>query len=188
MNKIFEDATPAEYELLMGVRSTYHPTLNNVRPAPEIKIGLIFVSGFNSDDELEPCLKVHGTPALGCTRLITGKHRVFNPNDAEICVDRYFWDNTTQDKQRALLDHELEHIVVRTDAQGTQMIDAATGRIKLRLKPDDWAITGFLSTVRRFGQDANEVVAIQRTIDEVDQVLTALTEAGNQLCLFHSHN
>lgn len=163
--KVFEKATQEVHNLAVEVMRQYHTSLYDL----EVKVAITMVSKFDSDDELIPCLKLHGAHALAIVHLTKTSDRVYLNHDAEIMIDAFNWKDASIEFQKSLLDHELEHLVVVKDRKGIVKTDDF-GRPKLRMIPDDFTLTGFYAIIRRHGDKATEY-------NSVAQVYTLTTEA-----------
>ena len=144
----------------------YHPDLFSAG----VTIKCTLVSKLGTEEQLIPCLKHHGAFAAATIRLVRGSERVYVDHLAEILVDKCQWEDTDELGQVALLDHELNHLVLVKTKQGLTATDDA-GRPKLRMRPDDWTLTGFLAVVRRHGTNAVEVDALTRVSQAVNEAL-----------------
>lgn len=176
MKKIYTNATDDVYAM-MDDAIRHHPHLVE----NEVKIAIVMIAGYDKEDMLVPATKEHGAYSPGMVSLVKGKRRVNNQNDVEIFLDQHFVDHSPREKTVALIDHELEHVQMVLDRNGIVSVDETTGRKKLKLKPDDWTLTGFLSVVRRHGDNANEAASVLNIAGQVDTVLEALTNGAEVL-------
>lgn len=86
------------------------------------------------------------------------------PDWRGVLIDADRWSELSESSRRALIDHELEHVVVRKGDDGAILTDDDL-RPKLRLKPDDWVLTGFRCIVDRHGDSALEAMALHTLWD-----------------------
>lgn len=128
-------------------------------------VQLCIMFAYNDDDgEKTPAVTKDGYPAQGIVSVIPLKQRVDKRADVEIVLDRANWEELTDGQKRALLDHFLEHIVIRKDENNMVICDDI-GRPKVTLRLCDWHLKGFQAVAKRWGDDAPEVIAA-REFDE----------------------
>src|SRR6266576_2416964 len=126
---------------------SHAPTL-----AAEVTLDLVFAFPDYDEATGEPindALKKNGVKALGVTRIVNLKDRAKGLGDAEICLDGHWWETADENEQRALLDHELHHIVP------TKKTDDL-GRPKLKLRKHDAEFGWFAIIAQRHGIASQE--------------------------------
>lgn len=126
---------------------THRPTVD-----AGVKLDLLFAFPDFDETTGEPindALKKNGVKALGITRIVNLKDRTKGLGDAEICLDGYWWERADESEQRALLDHELHHIVP------TKKVDDL-GRPKLKLRKHDVEFGWFATIAQRHGVHSQE--------------------------------
>jgi hypothetical protein len=79
------------------------------------------------------------------------------------------WQRPPRETRRALLHHETSHIVPRYDKDSGSLLLDPYGRPVVKLKPDDWMLTGFVETVRVFGEKAMERRALNCVEESLSQ-------------------
>lgn len=173
MSKVYEEAPPAAYDLLRRALA-HHPELVQ----HELAVKLVFVSKLDRDEELVRCLRCHGANADAIISLFRGKQRLYNPGlDAEITIDLAVWKDADERRQLALLDHEITHLeLVRNKDMSVRLMD--DGRPRYKLKPDDFTLTGFYATVRRYGEHATEQRAVTQVAAQVFEAMRAHIESA----------
>lgn len=97
-------------------------------------------------------------------------------HDAQIELDGPVWKTLSQPCKKALLDHELTHLVVKRDRKTEKIKLDDLNRPVLATRPDDWSSTGFLDVVARHGQASLEYQAIQRLHEAVQQAAQKAAE------------
>lgn len=132
----------------------------------QIRIGIRCIRAVESESggKPEPPIVKNGNPVAAQTSLVSEKDRVFNNNDVIIDLDYDFWDTLKDRQKQALMAHELSHIVVQRDKDGSVKIANDTRPI-LKLIPDDWQITGFRHIVEEYGEDAVELQSLWNVWD-----------------------
>ena len=119
-------------------------------------VKLCILMAFTGDDSNDPPVKLHGYPCAAVVSIIPLKQRADKRADAEIIIDQKAWDDYTEPRQRALLDHQITHLEIQKDEHGFVKTDDI-GRPKLKMRLHDWEIGGFRSIAQRYGDDAIEV-------------------------------
>lgn len=150
----------------------------------DVRVQLLVARGpTDGDGELVgPALKHHGIAALGLTKINSLKHRVAGLGDAEILIDGDAWEDMSDRRRVALLDHELTHIEVvyevrrkrkkkgdveDAEPERTAGLEArpkldSAGRPKLRIRHHDHTHGFFDEVARRHGSDSHEVEQARR--------------------------
>lgn len=124
-----------------------------------------------------PAIKHGGAPAAAQIKVASVRERVIGNCDAIMEIDGYRWNSLDDGSRMALIDHELEHLVVTVDKSGApQRHD--DGRPKLSTKPDDWSLTGFVDVVKRHGAKALEAMAIKSVAEQCQELMPFMREAA----------
>lgn len=164
--KIYIQATDAEKALLQSVMVSYHPALLE----GNVKVAFTMARKFDSIEQPMHCVKFAGANAAAVMRKVPPRRRVYDPHDVEIEVDGMTWDELTEQKRIALLDHELHHVtLVVGDDNAVQTDDS--GRPKVRLIPDDFILTGFYSIARRHHNYSLEYLSVMQVHRELLRVV-----------------
>jgi hypothetical protein len=129
------------------------------RPLLDARVTVDYVFAFADIDEQtqEPvgnALSKNGVRALGLCRKIALKDRALGRADAEISIDGQWWEDATDAERRALLDHELHHIAVKTDKRGLVRDDL--GRPVIQLRKHDYEFGWFKVIAARHGRASQE--------------------------------
>ena len=174
MGRAYQPASEEVIELLQRVTDEHHEDLADEK---------VYVAVLMVHPELDkqgrpkaPALMCHGHPALAKIRLANVAERVLAKYDAVMEINAPSWEKYPEESRLALLDHELEHLVICESNDGAPRRHG-DGRPKLALRPDDWMFTGFASIVDRHGEHAPEVI-VMRNLHERCQGLFAFMEAG----------
>lgn len=170
MGKIYYKADNSISGLMCEIKDKYHKDLKDCGA----KIGIIMVANPGKQ-----ALMLHGKPAAATVHSVALRDRITKGYDAEIAIDAEFWKNANENTRRALLDHELSHIVVKKvkvkkknkrkdhdddeteleehEQQNMEIEYDDIGRPKLGIKKADYDIgDGFLTIIARYGKDAVE--------------------------------
>jgi len=155
-------------ELLTDVLRRYHEELLQV----EVRIGCTMVRPAKDRDGRPkgPAISKAGVTCTACIWLTTARDRIHMPYEAIIEIDADRWDTLSERERKALLDHEVTHLVLQKDKTGGPVTDDDL-RPRLRTRPDEWTLTGFAEVVNRHGESALEWQAIQTLVDRYGQLL-----------------
>lgn len=134
-----------------------------------VRIDLLQVS----NEDAEPCLKLHGYGAAAVVRIIGTKDRVAGRGDAEILVDCATYEKLKPEARDALLDHELYHLQVKKDKHGALKFDDH-GRPVLKMRLHDWQLGWFDEIARRHGEFSMEVQHARALARQTGQLYFAL--------------
>jgi hypothetical protein len=134
----------------------WHPKL--------VESGARVAVAFATNDQ-GPGLRHDGRPAAGIVRVLPAKWRVLFGYDALIEIDGGVWDDLETDGRRALLDHELAHLVpverrTAADTVAFQLDDYGRPRLKIH-RGDFFVGDGFLAVIDRHGPAALEVAPVR---------------------------
>ena len=150
-------ATHEDDDLLAEVMTLYHADLADAG----VRVGLLYAHAKRDDRTGEPrgpALKLHGYPCAALVRINSQRDRVQGKPDATIELDADAWEERPREEKVAILDHELEHLLlVRDDAGGVALDDA--NRPKLKMREHDLVIGGFVSVCERHKMAALEAQA-----------------------------
>jgi hypothetical protein len=170
--KIYEKASPEIHDLVKQIMETYHSQLYDL----EVKVAITMVSKFDTEDQLLPCLRLHGNAAFAVIHLVRGSQRVHVNHDAEISIDAFNWTNANEETRIAVIDHELEHIIIAKDRHGIVKKDD-NDHVKLRMKADDYALTGFYAVIERHGINSAECISIHPVSLRINEAVEANTRS-----------
>lgn len=126
---------------------TYHQDLANIG----LKLDILIATSDSG-----PAVAVGGYPALACIRILNIKDRVKGNGDAEITIDASAYERMSSAQQDALIDHELAHLILCRDDEGTALFDDHD-RPKLKMRKHDYQLGWFTEIARRHGKDSVEV-------------------------------
>jgi hypothetical protein len=95
---------------------------------------------------------LHGYPCAATIKLNNLKDRVQGKGDVTIEIDGESWKDRTEPQQRAILDHELYHLMVKR--KNGEVVTDDIGRPKFELRPHNLVVGGFAEIVARHGEEA----------------------------------
>lgn len=159
----YQEVDPATYEIIHHAMKDYHSELVTA----SVTIHAIFASNFDAEDEPLPAVKFHGHSAAAKIQVTSLQDRSRGLPDVKLTIDRHQWDGMAKTRRIALVDHELEHLVLQTDDEGVKLDEL--GRPKLKLKIHDWMLAGFASIISRHGEAAVEHHEMVRWQEEYGQ-------------------
>lgn len=154
-------------ELVEEVAGRFHTDL--VKAA--VRYDLLFAFGPRDEEtgeKLDDPLKLRGVACLAIVRVVNLRDRAKGMGDAEIAFDADRWCDLTPQQQEALVDHELEHLVLRLNRHNKIKLDDL-GRPRLGLKPHDFDLGGFYSIIRRHTGAALELAALNTVGERLRQ-------------------
>jgi hypothetical protein len=168
---VFEKAPQDVMDLLNQVIQEHHRELVDAN----VTVGVLMQTKFDNDDNEIPSLRCHGAQANAVIKIVSRKDRTHRREDSEITIDNVIWKTLSEKCQRALLDHELTHLVVKRDRKTQKFKLDDLGRPCLGMIQDDFTLTGFLDVIRRHGDAALEYQSVSRVHFAV---MTAAKEAA----------
>ncbi len=145
----------------------YHGPLHDA----EVKLDYLFARSKRDEngDATGPALKLHGYQCAAVVKVLSAKDRAKGLGDAEIVVDGDRWHEWSMEEKEALLDHELQHLELKTDEHGCVIRDDLD-RPTLRCIKHDHQFGWFDAIARRHGAAAFEVQQAQAFLRDVDRV------------------
>lgn len=160
--KLYQEAQQEMLDRLIAIVGKSHEPLekNNVT------IGVLLVR--EEGDKPQPCLKLHGHPAIAIVSLTPIKHRAKGAPDALIEIDGVCWDDLCETEQDAVLDHELTHLELVLADGGSPKRDGC-GRPKLRIRLHDHEYGWFHQIALRHGPASQEVQQYRALYEERHQ-------------------
>ncbi len=134
----------------------------------KITVGVLMAHAPRREDgePTGPAIKFAGWPAAAIVKINSLRNRVEGMPDATIILDGDTWEQRPSDEQAAILDHELYHIQVRKDEDEQAVLDDAC-RPKLKLRPHDFQIGGFVAICHRHGAAALEHKAMSEATTQL---------------------
>jgi hypothetical protein len=135
-----------------------------------VRIDFLFAYA-DRDDEGEPtgfAILVHGVRAYGQCRIVNLRDRAKGNCDTEIVLDHDYWESVCEERQRALLDHELHHILVLANKSGVAKTDDLC-RPKLKLRKHDHQFGWFDIVAKRNGEASIERMQAETILESSGQ-------------------
>ena len=123
----------------------------------------------NGDRPSGYAVKLHGRGCYAVAKIIGAKDRALGGKDARITIDKSQWEKMPMPKRRALIDHELNHFIVKRDGGGTAILDAYE-RPRLRIRPHDHEFGWFMVIAQRHSTNSIEVEQAQRMADDAGKL------------------
>lgn len=161
-----QDTNPEILRMAQEVMEQFHPELRMPDGSyVRLCILLAYHGGEDAGNTNEPAVKCHGYPCYAKISVIPFKQRVDKRADAEIIIDKAWWDGAEDRPRRALLDHEITHLQFKQTREGCLDTDDI-GRPKLDLRLHDWQLGGFRSVARRWGDDALDAIEARHFIED----------------------
>jgi hypothetical protein len=150
------------------------------KPLLDAKAKIDFVFAYpeldeKTDEPIAPALKKNGHAMLGIARKVSLKDRALGRGDAEIALDAHWWDNAKDKEKAALLDHELHHFAVKTDAGGNYVFDDLE-RPVIQIRKHDHEFGWFMIIAKRHGEASPECIQAAKMFDQAGQLYWPLLE------------
>lgn len=166
---IYEAAPNEVREVCNAMLEKYHAELRDA----EVSIDILFASPKpDGDGEIAPeanAIKHHGYPAMAVIKVNSYKLRVQSHADAEMIIDKQRWEELSDAQREALIDHELEHLELKTDNDGVMLRDDLD-RPKLRCRLHDHQYGWFNSVALRHGKASIEVQQFNHLLEQQKQM------------------
>jgi hypothetical protein len=160
----YHDPTPWTTELLRSVIEEYFLNLAVLEPALVVDIRMA-----TSDKPGTPAVKHHGHECFATIEIVKPKERSRGGPDLRITIDREKWDDAGEETRTAVLHHELSHCVPQMEKDSDILKLDPYGRPVVKLRPDDWCLTGFRETVCIFGDASIEKQSLARVEEMLRQ-------------------
>lgn len=140
-----------------------------------VTIGCLFAMSPRDEEghPTGPALKHGGYPALGLMRIVSQRDRVAGLPDAQLIIDGERWPELAEPEREALVDHELYHLIVRTEGgiRGGVVKTDDCGRPKLKMRLHDVQLGGFTAIIERHKEHATEAKVFEVASREWRQLL-----------------
>lgn len=153
---LYEKARAECFQICERMMEKYHGPLRDA----QVTVDILFAKKRPDDSgEINPeshALKLHGYPVAAMVKVNSYKLRAQKHADAEIIIDGDRWDEWSEQEKEALIDHEIEHLELKTDKDGNVRRDDLD-RPKLRVRLHDHEFGWFDSIARRHGKHSFEV-------------------------------
>ena len=151
----YTTANKTSLEILDALlKESYYSELSAVGVTFDILFA--FATKNEQGEKTGPALKDRGYPCNGVVSITPLKYRVRGMSDAEIILDGDNWTKLSPEQQRALIDHEVRHIVVSRSMNGDVITDSF-GRPKLKLALHHIQTGWFVDVAKRNGAASAEV-------------------------------
>jgi hypothetical protein len=154
-----------------------------LRPLEKVKVDFVWAFA-DLNDKGEQCndaITLRGHRAYGLCRIVNLKDRAKGNGDAEIVIDHDYWQEIPEAQQRALVDHELNHIQICVNKKGDPKFDDLN-RPKLALRKHDIEVGWFSSVAQRHGAHSLEQIQAKQILDSDGQYLwPQLVQGGTQV-------
>lgn len=167
MSKTYDKAPKEILNILDQVQSEFH--LDHVEA--KLRIGVVMVGPeVNKDgEETGPAISKHGHRAVCKTRLVSARDRLNTPYDAMIDIDEKIWETLTEDQQHAMIDSALTAIELIEGKEGDKFAEADDGRPRLKIRKEDFMVSGYEQVIRRHKDSALEYREIKAIWDRCGQ-------------------
>ena len=159
MPTFFDIPDPDMTNVLTDILTDYHNELLNAC----VNVGIIVVRKEGKETESMPAFP----PALARVKITSRKNRLHCEHDAIIEICHFRWNSLTLAGQKALIDHELTHLVPMVKDE--EIVKDDLGRPRLKMRKDEIDLTAFTEVIARHGAEATD----WKSISHAFQVATA---------------
>ncbi len=162
----YEKCPKALHEQAYAIMAEHHKDLDIAK----VSLDLIFAYAGenNAGEKLGPALKHGGYEAIAIVKIVPLLNRVMGRADAQILLDGDKWPDLHEDQQAAVMDHELQHLVVAKDVEGAVITDSY-GRPKLKMRLHDRQFGWFDAIAQRHREASQEVVQAAQLYQQAGQ-------------------
>ncbi len=193
MPKMYDNAPGPVVELVDEVRRKYHSDRLNHSGDDEkthcvISVVMVHAATDKDGEATGTALTLHGRSCAAIVKRTTLLERTLGVGDVILQLDGDRWEKWSDERQAALIDHELAHIIIGRGDDGKVKLDDR-GRPKISMRQHDWEFGGFTEIVRRHGSAAFEATAIQQVATHLAKVCqltfdweSATDEVGELTC------
>lgn len=147
MAKKFTVAPPEVSDIGADIITEHYPEL--------AEAGVTIEYHFATSDS-GPALKLHAWPCKAIVKIIGLQDRVAGRADAQITIDSAVWEEMEDRPRRALLHHEIHHLLTSKEDDGAFKTDSH-GRPKLKMRPHDVEVGWFAHIAELYKEDSPEV-------------------------------
>lgn len=159
----YTNATPETYLQLKDLIAEHAEELDAVGVRFDIIMAYAAVN--EQGEKVGTALKLHGYPCNGLVSIVSLKNRVMGRADAEIILDGDRWMDLEEAQQKALLHHEMHHVLVARDVEGGVIHDSH-GRPKLKMRLHDVDVGWFHHIAKIHGDASAEVTQARQIVRE----------------------
>jgi hypothetical protein len=146
--------------------------------AAEVTIDVLYA--FADPEGDKPAIEKRGHRQLAEVRILSLRDRVKGHADAEITLDGDAWANMPNERREAIVDHELYHIELRRDKEGTVLTDDHS-RPQMKMRNHDREMGWFDIIAKRHGSASGEVQQLKALFDENGQTYLPYILPTNEL-------
>lgn len=148
-------------ELLQKLLESYHPDL--IEFGVRIDLLWAYADRDEATGEIQsPAIVHNGYPAAGLCKINSLIDRALGLGDVRILLDHDQWESFNPRTQAAVLDHELEHVILRDERDDL-------GRPKIKMKKHDVQAGWFRAVAERHGAHSLERIQAKMVYDASGQ-------------------
>jgi hypothetical protein len=150
----YTQANQDTYGRLNNIINLYYQEFGAV--GVHIDLLMAFAPENEAGEKLGPALKLRGYGCNAIVKIIGLMDRVMGRGDAQIVLDGDRWDKLSPEQRDAILDHEMQHLIIARNVDGETVIDTH-GRPKLKMRLHDREFGFFDIIAERHGEASAEV-------------------------------
>ena len=170
MSIVFDKAPKETHEIIASMAGKHHPDL--VEAKAKIECLIARREGAKGEKVGGPAVRVNGYPCAAKIKINGLSDRTEGKDDATITIDEESWAKLTPDQRAALIDHELNHLIVMRDGdeENAPVLRDKWGRPRMRLRKHDHQFGWFNDIAERHGDASPEIIQAKKFADEFGQL------------------
>jgi len=171
MAKLKDIAGEPIHGMAYEVMKKYHPELHEA----EVKMTIFMVTAvdkFGASMKHADAITVRGIPALAMVKKATTKEMKLGSGDFIMEIDSWKWNNELDEAERvSLLDHEINHIMLKYDNKSGLPLATLMGRPELLMRKHDVEVGVFLRVIARHKKKAVDYQGVYNLLSVTEQAL-----------------
>jgi hypothetical protein len=170
MSIVFDKAPKETHEIIASMAGKYYPDL--VEAKAKIECLVARREGAKGEKVGGPAVRVNGYPCAAKIKINGLSDRTEGKDDATITIDEESWEKRTPDQRAALIDHELNHLIVMRDGDDNEapVLRDKRGRPRMRIQKHDHQFGWFDDIAKRHGVASTEVIEARAFADKHGQL------------------
>jgi hypothetical protein len=144
-----------------------------------LRISTIFVEALDKEGISSPAIKKDGVPCAAQVKIITKKDRLTKNADVEILIDQSAWNASNDEERKAIIDHELTHVVMRLSKKDGLPKRDDDGKLCLKLRRHDLVYWGFSDIFEKHKNNSVEYHTFVDLQHHVNSMISRMKEASH---------
>jgi len=162
MGTVYKPAGEDVYDIIHSMMTAHHTPLSDM--GVTVRATMAYGPRDEDGNLKRPAITITGGHVCAAkVRICAPRLRAHEWPDMEVLLDGDSWPDWSQEEREAIIDHELEHVTLKTDKDGVPLRDDLN-RPKLRTIPDDFMVWGFFSIAARHQSSSMEAQAVRALV------------------------